>query len=405
MSRIDELIAALCPEGVGFMRVGELLERTSNIRWQDTQGEEFQYIDLSSVDRNTHIIRGTKTINSGTAPSRAQQIVRENDVIFGTTRPMLKRYCLIPSEYDGQISSTGYCVFRPKNELLLPNFLFHLLGTKAFYSYVEANQNGASYPVITDEAVKAFRIPRLPVEVQAEIAKVLDTFTTLEAELEAELETRRRQYQYYRDALLTFGEGTDAATRVRWVTLGEIATYANTRIQSVGLDASSYVGVDNLLPDTRGKVRSNFVPTSGTVIGYQANDILIGNIRPYLKKIWLAHSTGGTNQDVLVIRIKDEAKAMLKPRYLYYLLASDDFFTYDSQHAKGAKMPRGDKTMIMKYKIPIPPLEVQARIVAVLDQFDTLVNDITAGLPAEIAARRQQYAYYRDRLLTFKEAV
>lgn len=387
------------------MRVGELLERTSNIRWQDTQGEEFQYIDLSSVDRNTHIIRGTKTINSGTAPSRAQQIVRENDVIFGTTRPMLKRYCLIPSEYDGQISSTGYCVFRPKNELLLPNFLFHLLGTKAFYSYVEANQNGASYPVITDEAVKAFRIPRLPVEVQAEIAKVLDTFTTLEAELEAELETRRRQYQYYRDALLTFGEGTDAATRVRWVTLGEIATYANTRIQSVGLDASSYVGVDNLLPDTRGKVRSNFVPTSGTVIGYQANDILIGNIRPYLKKIWLAHSTGGTNQDVLVIRIKDEAKAMLKPRYLYYLLASDDFFTYDSQHAKGAKMPRGDKTMIMKYKIPIPPLEVQARIVAVLDQFDTLVNDITAGLPAEIAARRQQYAYYRDRLLTFKEAV
>lgn len=405
MSRIDELIAALCPEGVGFMRVGELLERTSNIRWQDTQGEEFQYIDLSSVDRNTHIIRGTKTINSGTAPSRAQQIVRENDVIFGTTRPMLKRYCLIPSEYDGQISSTGYCVFRPKNELLLPNFLFHLLGTKAFYSYVEANQNGASYPVITDEAVKAFRIPRLPVEVQAEIAKVLDTFTTLEAELEAELETRRRQYQYYRDALLTFGEGTDAATRVRWVTLGEIATYANTRIQSVGLDASSYVGVDNLLPDTRGKVRSNFVPTSGTVIGYQANDILIGNIRPYLKKIWLAHSTGGTNQDVLVIRIKDEAKAMLKPRYLYYLLASDDFFTYDSQHAKGAKMPRGDKTMIMKYKIPIPPLEVQARIVAVLDQFDTLVNDITAGLPAEIVARRQQYAYYRDRLLTFKEAV
>ncbi|KAF0571555.1 restriction endonuclease subunit S [Xylella fastidiosa subsp. fastidiosa Mus-1] len=355
MSRIDELIAALCPEGVGFMRVGELLERTSNIRWQDTQGEEFQYIDLSSVDRNTHIIRGTKTINSGTAPSRAQQIVRENDVIFGTTRPMLKRYCLIPSEYDGQISSTGYCVFRPKNELLLPNFLFHLLGTKAFYSYVEANQNGASYPVITDEAVKAFRIPRLPVEVQAEIAKVLDTFTTLEAELEAELETRRRQYQYYRDALLTFGEGTDAATRVRWVTLGEIATYANTRIQSVGLDASSYVGVDNLLPDTRGKVRSNFVPTSGTVIGYQANDILIGNIRPYLKKIWLAHSTGGTNQDVLVIRIKDEAKAMLKPRYLYYLLASDDFFTYDSQHAKGAKMPRGDKTMIMKYKIPHPP--------------------------------------------------
>lgn len=157
MSRIDELIAELCPEGVEFKEIGELLERTSNIRWQDAQGAEFQYIDLTSVDRNTHVIGNTETIDSETAPSRAQQIVREGDVIFGTTRPMLKRYCLIPSEYDGQICSTGYCVLRPRTELLLPNFLFHLLGTETFYSYVEANQRGASYPAITDGAVT---IPR-----------------------------------------------------------------------------------------------------------------------------------------------------------------------------------------------------------------------------------------------------
>ena len=186
--------------------------------------------------------------------------------------------------------------------------------------------------------------------------------------------------------------------------MSDIATYANARILSTGLDAYSYVGVDNLLPDMRGKVGSNFVPISGTAIGYEADDILIGNIRPYLKKIWLADSTGGTNQDVLVIRIKDEAKATLKPRYLYHSLASDDFFAYDSQHAKGGKMPRGDKAMVMKYKVAIPPLEEQERIVAILDKFDALVNDISIGLPAEIAARRQQYAHYRDRLLTYREA-
>ena len=210
MSHIDDLIAEHCPEGVEFRGLGELLEKTTNIRWQDSQGEEFKYIDLTSVDRSTNAIVDTKTIDSEIAPSRAQQIVREGDVIFGTTRPMLKRYCLIPSEYDLQICSTGYCVLRPRTELLLPNFLFHLLGTVTFYSHVEANQRGASYPAITDGAVKAFHIPIPPIEVQREIVKVLDTFTKLEAELEAELEARRRQYKYYRDALLTFGERTDA---------------------------------------------------------------------------------------------------------------------------------------------------------------------------------------------------
>ena len=206
MSQIDDLIAQLCPDGVEFNGIGELLERTRNIRWRDAQGEEFQYIDLTSVDRNTHAIGDTETIDSETAPSRAQQIVHEGDVIFGTTRPMLKRYCLIPPEYDGQICSTGYCVLRPKTDLLLPNFLFHLIGTETFYSHVEANQRGASYPAITDAAVKAFRIPRPPIEVQTEIAKALDNFTKLEAELEAELEARRRQYAHYRDRLLTFKE-------------------------------------------------------------------------------------------------------------------------------------------------------------------------------------------------------
>ncbi|MFZ4829039.1 MAG: restriction endonuclease subunit S, partial [Phototrophicaceae bacterium] len=95
---------------------------------------------------------------------------------------------------------------------------------------------------------------------------------------------------------------------------------------------------------------------------------------------------------------------VLVPRFLYYLLSTDAFFAYDMQHSKGAKMPRGDKTAIMLYTIPLPSLEEQARIVAILDRFDALCNDLTQGLPAEIEARRKQYEYYRDRLLTFEEA-
>ncbi len=187
--------------------------------------------------------------------------------------------------------------------------------------------------------------------------------------------------------------------------MGEIASYVTTRITATGLDANSYVGVDNLLPNMRGKSLSSYVPTSGTVIGYKTGDILIGNIRPYLKKIWLADTEGGTNQDVLVVRVNAGSNEELQARYLYHLLASDSFFAYNTQFAKGAKMPRGDKAAILSYEIPVPSLEEQERIVAILDKFDVLVNDLSSGLPAEIKARRQQYEHYRGKLLSFPEKV
>ncbi len=193
-------------------RLEHLVERTDNIQWQDAESKEFRYIDLTSVDRMTHTICATETIDRVSAPDRAKRIVRENDVIFGTTRPMLKRYSQIPKEYDQQICSTGFCVLRPKRERLLANFLVHLLGTESFYAYVDANQRGASYPAISDGDVKAFSAPVPPLEVQQEIVSILDKFDTLVNDLSsglpAEINARRKQYEYYRDTLLTFREAT-----------------------------------------------------------------------------------------------------------------------------------------------------------------------------------------------------
>ncbi len=180
--------------------------------------------------------------------------------------------------------------------------------------------------------------------------------------------------------------------------------YSDTRIESSSIDSKNYVGVDNLLQNRVGKIDSNYVPESGRLTCYEKNDILIGNIRPYLKKIWYSDRQGGTNGDVLVIRIKQDEKENIDSRYLYQILADDNFFHYAMKTAKGAKMPRGNKQLTMEYKIPIPPLAEQERIVAILDKFDSLVNDISSGLPAEIAARRKQYEYYRNQLLAFQEA-
>jgi type I restriction enzyme S subunit len=88
---------------------------------------------------------------------------------------------------------------------------------------------------------------------------------------------------------------------------------------------------------------------------------------------------------------------------LYYILSSEEFFIYDNNNAKGAKMPRGNKTAIMEYSFYVPSLEEQERIVTILDKYDALCNDLSSGLPAEIKARQKQYEYYRDKLLTFKE--
>ncbi|MHA0558850.1 restriction endonuclease subunit S, partial [Escherichia coli] len=229
--------------------------------------------------------------------------------------------------------------------------------------------------------------PEKSLAIQSEIVRILDKFTALTAELTAELNMRKKQYNYYRDQLLSFKEG-----EVEWKTLGEVAQYSKTRISFELLDERNYVGVDNLLQNRAGKSLSNHVPTSGKLTEFIPNDILIGNIRPYLKKIWQADCIGGTNGDVLVIRCIDSS---INTRYLYQILADDKFFEYNMQHAKGAKMPRGSKEDIMKYPIPVPPLTLQARIVEILNKFDTLTNSITEGLPREIELRQKQYEYYR----------
>ncbi len=183
----------------------------------------------------------------------------------------------------------------------------------------------------------------------------------------------------------------------------EIANYSRTRISAQELHNESYVGVDNLLQNKQGKTISSYVPTSGNLTKYETGNILIGNIRPYLKKIWRATNTGGTNGDVLVVQIKENEKNNIDSEYLYYLLSSDSFFDYAMQFAKGAKMPRGDKSAIMKFEIPVPTIEEQKKAVSILSKFDFLVNDISIGLPAELKARRSQYEYYRGKLLTFNE--
>lgn len=298
----------------------------------------------------------------------------------------------------GKFSITNVCgLISIKNEKKLNcKFLFYWLTTetkKHVYS-------GMGNPKLMSHQVEKIPVPipcpdnpKKSLEIQAEIVRILDAFTAVTSELTSELTARKKQYNYYRDRLLSFED-----KEVEWRTLGDVTQYPKSRISFEKLDEMNYVGVDNLLQNRAGKSPSGYVPTSGNFTEYRKNDVLIGNIRPYLKKIWQADCIGGTNGDVLVIRCSDSS---INPRYLYHVLADDKFFDYNMQHAKGAKMPRGSKEEILKYEIPLPSPDEQARIVAILDKFDALTNSLTEGLPREIALRQKQYEHYRDLLFEF----
>ena len=192
---------------VRWMKLKDVCMKTSNIKWKSTTGQ-YRYIDLSSVDIQTHSIISTIEIDKMSAPSRAQQIVQEDDVIFATTRPTQMRACIIPTQYNGDICSTGYCVLRVDTKILLPRFLFFSLTVSGFKTYLSNNLTLGNYPSISNNTLLEYEVPVPSLANQQRIVAILDRFDTLTTDLTqglpAEIEKRRQQYEFYRDKLLTF---------------------------------------------------------------------------------------------------------------------------------------------------------------------------------------------------------
>ena len=368
----------------GTPRTGVAEYYDGDIPWLRTQEVDFDEIWET----------GVKISESGLKNSSAKWIP-ENSIVLAMYGATVGKIGIVKTP----MTTNQACANIQLNEKIADyRYVFHFLSMQ--YKYIKSLGSG-SQTNINAGIVKKIQIPipcpdnpEKSLAIQAEIVRVLDTFSKLTAELTAELTARKKQYNYYRNQLLTFEDG-----EVEWKTLGEVAEYSKTRISFNHLNEKNYVGVDNLLQNHAGKVQSYYLPTSGNLTQYSEGDILIGNIRPYLRKIWYADRSGGTNGDVLVVKVTDKN---VNSRYLYQVLADAKFFEYNMQHSKGAKMPRGDKSKIMEYNLPIPKIkDQQARIVAILDQFDTLTHSMTEGLPREIALRQQQYEHYRDLLLSF----
>ena len=405
MKTLDKLIAELCPDGVSYRPLGEIGEL---IRGNGIQKSDFVESGVGCIHYgqiHTHYgtwATETKSFISPTLAAKTRH-ARTGDLIIATTSEddaaVGKSVAWLGSD-DVAVSTDAFIL----RHQLDPKYISYFFQTNQFQVQKLPHVNGAKVRRISGNAIAKIMVPVPPLEIQREIARILDKFSALEeslkAELKAELDARKKQCEYYRDSLLTFhssGEG------VRRVTLNEVSEYSTGRIASEFVNDENFIGVDNLLSDKRGKTTASYRPNTSVITSYGIGDVLLGNIRPYLKKIWIADRIGGCSGDVLAIKILDSANTNLSPRFLFHVLSSDSFFAYNSQNAKGAKMPRGDKSAILRYGFFLPPLDEQERIVKILDDLDIQLNDLSVGLPDEIAARHQQYEYYREKLLTFKE--
>lgn len=161
--------------------------------------------------------------------------------------------------------------------------------------------------------------------------------------------------------------------------LNDVAKFVTSKIELSEIDETNYVSTENMLPNKRGITEASSLPDTQTVREYLPNDILINNIRPYFKKIWFSNKTGGCSNDIFVLRAKKNYDA----RFLYYVLSSDDFFSYVMATAKGTKMPRGDKKAIQNYEVPDFSIDQQIKIsnfLSVIDQKIEINKEVNKNL-------------------------
>ena len=261
---------------------------------------------------------------------------------------------------------------------IFPKFLFYFLKTIDFMKL----DTGSGRPSLTQAILNKIQIPIPPLSVQQEIVKILDTLTALTSELTSELTLRQKQYQHYRDKLLTFGD------EVEWKTLGEVA------------------------PPIRGKrvVRAE-LSENGEYPVYQNSLKPLGfydktNCRKYSTFIIAAGAAGEVGFSDVDFWAADDCyyfkcPEILNDKFLYYFLLKENHKLFSQ--VRRASIPRLGKTAIESLKIPLPPLEEQKRIATILDKFHTLTSSLSDGLPKEIELRQKQYEYYRDLLLNFKQ--
>lgn len=393
MSNLEELIERLCPDGVEYKSLIDLCDVLYGFPC-DASNFNDDMIGLPLV-RIRDVLEGksdTYTIES--VPEEYK--IHSGDLLVGMDGNF---HVGIWKDIEAILCQRVCRISSKDNDVLLDGFLNHLIGP--IMKKIELGKQSGTVKHLLAKDIKAIKLPVPPLEVQREIVRILDNFTFLTTELAAELAARQKQYEYYRDLLLTFkpNESTilnertnelELSGAIRWMKLGDIADIGTGNGNTnEGLDTGKYpffVRSQDIKYKNEYDFDETAIITSGDGVG-------VGKIFHFVSGKYALHQRA--------YRVHITSDNVL-PKYFFYYF-KNSFLTYISKASFHSSVTSIRRPMMINFPVPVPPLVVQQRIVDILDRFDTLCNDISSGLPAEIEMRQKQYEYYRDKLLTFKE--
>lgn len=408
MSKIDDLIAKLCPEGVEFRELGEVFTIRNGYTpskkiakyWEDGTLPWFR---MEDIRKNGRIL--SDSIQKITPQAvKSGGLFPAGSIIMATTAT-IGEHALLTAD---SLANQRFTFLTRKSELLGSldeKFVFYYCFELA--DWCKKNTNVSGFASVDMNGFKKFQFPLPPLAVQREIVDILDKFTQLEAELEAELEARKKQYEHYRNQLLTFD---DNAGGVRWATLGE----AGKLVRGNGLQKKDFIeeGYPCIHYGQIYTYYGTFTDKTKSFVSHelaeklkkaQTGDVIITNTSENIEDVGKSVVWCGSGEIVTGGHATIFKPKLVSGKYFAYYTQTSAFYSEKRKYAKGTKVIDVSATDMAKIKIPIPPLAEQNRIVAILDKFDALTTDISTGLPAELAARRKQYEYYRNKLLTFEE--
>lgn len=389
MTSLSQLIEKLCPNGVPVSSLGEVVDfkRGSTITKANTTPGEIPVLSGGQKPAYFH----------GEANREGQSVV-----VAGSGA-----YAGFVTFWEQPVFVSDAFTVAPKDSHLLPKYVFYYL--KSHQAAIHNFKTGSGIPHVYGKDLANMQIQVPPFEVQSEIVRILDEFTLLEAELEAELEARKKQYEHYRNELLSFkhlGQGG-----VRWVTLSEVGEFIRGNglqkkdFQESGFPCIHYGQIFTHYGLSATETKS-FVSAelAQKLRKAKTGDLVIATTSENTEDVAKAVAWLGPDKVVYGGHASVYRHSM-HPAYVAHYFRSDNFQAQKNRLVRGTKVKDISNKALEGILIPVPDKREQERVADILDAFDALVNGMREGLPAEITARRKQYEYYREQLLTFDELV
>lgn len=393
MKNLETLIQELCPNGVEFVKLGDVLDYEQPTKYivkcKDYQNEGMPVLTAGQ----TFILGYTDETNGIFEASKENPVIIFDD--FTTSFHWV--------DFNFKVKSSAMKMLRVLSEREVSfRFVYYAMKCIKYQTLEHSRQWISKYSQI--------EIPLPPIEVQTEIVRILDKFTSLEAELEAELKAeldcRKRQYEYYRDKLLSFENV--GGQEVEWKKMSEVGTFirgkrfVRTDIVEEGIPCIHYGDIYTYYGLAATKAKTYLKPEKAEKMKFASkNDVVIvgageNNMDIGVGVAWLSDEKVAIHDACYIFKSK------MNPRFVSHYLRGSNYHLQIKKYVCEGKICSISSKSIGRSLIPVPSLQEQERIATILDRFESLTTALQSGLPAEIAARRQQYEHYRDKLLTFK---